>query len=147
MWAIRPFKIHRCLLGSPGRGLSVRSVHRGAGDLDVSVLVSVVALVTRPGLQCRPGAGRLPLPAMLRTLLPLRPALRNAARSFHPLAGQSLTEPREKWANSPSANLVPIVIEQTVFSRVSHSAYSHISTRAEESVRMIFSPASYEKES
>jgi len=34
-------------------------------------------------------------------------------RAFHPLAGQSLAEIQGKWSSSPTANLVPIVIEQT----------------------------------
>jgi hypothetical protein len=35
-------------------------------------------------------------------------------RLFHPLSGQSMQEIQEKWSTPPSANLVPIVIEQTV---------------------------------
>lgn len=113
-----------------------------------AVLVSVDALVTRPGVGASgPMPADSPLLAMLRSLLPLRSALRHSARPFHPLAGQSLTELQEKWPKPPSANLVPIVIEQTVFSRSSHPTNSHTSTRGGESVRMTFSPASYEKES
>lgn len=36
-------------------------------------------------------------------------------RAFHPLASRSLSEIEGKWSSSPSANLVPIVIEQTVY--------------------------------
>lgn len=45
----------------------------------------------------------------------------SSRRLFHPLAGQSLNSIHERWQTPPSANLVPIVIEQTVSSL--HSPY------------------------
>lgn len=44
----------------------------------------------------------------------LRRSLVSSKRSFHPLAGQSIQSIQDQWQTPPSANLVPIVIEQTV---------------------------------
>ncbi|EKM83391.1 hypothetical protein AGABI1DRAFT_110056 [Agaricus bisporus var. burnettii JB137-S8] len=63
---------------------------------------------------------------MLRSFRPLRSALKNTARSFHPLANQSLTEHQDRWAKPPSANLVPIVIEQTGRGERSYDIFSRL---------------------
>lgn len=61
--------------------------------------------------------------ALLRSAFPLvrrtTPAY-TARRAFHPLAGQSLKDIQDQWSTPPSANLVPIVIEQTVASLTIH---------------------------
>ncbi|KAF8350287.1 ATP-dependent Clp protease proteolytic subunit [Amanita rubescens] len=46
-------------------------------------------------------------------------------RSFHPLAG-SLREIQDKWQSPPSANLVPIVIEQTGRGERSYDIFSRL---------------------
>ncbi|KAJ3562877.1 hypothetical protein NP233_g9303 [Leucocoprinus birnbaumii] len=55
-----------------------------------------------------------------------RSVFRNTARSFHPLAGQSLGDLQAKWTDSPSANLVPIVIEQTGRGERSYDIFSRL---------------------
>lgn len=45
---------------------------------------------------------------------------------FHPLAGQSLREIRDNWQTPPSANLVPIVIEQTGRGERSYDIFSRL---------------------
>ncbi|KAG6849799.1 hypothetical protein H0H93_005049 [Arthromyces matolae] len=56
-----------------------------------------------------------------------RPSLlRFHRRHFHPLAGQSIKEIQEKWTVPPSANLVPIVIEQTGRGERSYDIFSRL---------------------
>ncbi|KAF8624754.1 hypothetical protein AX15_005652 [Amanita polypyramis BW_CC] len=63
---------------------------------------------------------RLPLPIT-------RSALSSTARRhFHPLAGQSLREIQDNWKAPPSANLVPIVIEQTGRGERSYDIFSRL---------------------
>ncbi|KAG6902966.1 hypothetical protein C0995_008539 [Termitomyces sp. Mi166 len=54
--------------------------------------------------------------SLLRSVFPPihRTTVTQISRRFHPLAGQSLKEIQDQWATPPSANLVPIVIEQTI---------------------------------
>ncbi|KAG5646893.1 hypothetical protein DXG03_001969 [Asterophora parasitica] len=59
------------------------------------------------------------------------PSIRNAAlhihrRRFHPLAGQSLKEIQDQWETPPSANLVPMVIEQTGRGERSYDIFSRL---------------------
>ncbi|KAF9014920.1 ATP-dependent Clp protease proteolytic subunit [Cyathus striatus] len=61
----------------------------------------------------------------------LRPRLckatpRSICRWFHPLAGQSLPEIHSQWTQPPSANLVPIVIEQTGRGERSYDIFSRL---------------------
>ncbi|KAK2462102.1 hypothetical protein APHAL10511_006565 [Amanita phalloides] len=61
---------------------------------------------------------------------PAFPLARNALsfasrRKFHPLAGHSLREMQDKW-QTPSANLVPIVIEQTGRGERSYDIFSRL---------------------
>ncbi|KAF5356302.1 hypothetical protein D9756_004274 [Leucocoprinus leucothites] len=55
-----------------------------------------------------------------------RSVLRTSVRSFHPFAGHSLAETQTKWTDSPSANLVPIVIEQTGRGERSYDIFSRL---------------------
>ncbi|KAF8887709.1 ATP-dependent Clp protease proteolytic subunit [Infundibulicybe gibba] len=47
-------------------------------------------------------------------------------RRFHPLAGHSLSEIQSQWTQPPSANLVPIVIEQTGRGERSYDIFSRL---------------------
>ncbi|KXN84801.1 Putative ATP-dependent Clp protease proteolytic subunit, mitochondrial [Leucoagaricus sp. SymC.cos] len=64
---------------------------------------------------------------MLRSLLPpvSRLLLGNFTRSYHPLTGR-LTGFQDKGTDSPSANLVPIVIEQTGRGERSYDIFSRL---------------------
>ncbi|KAG6831627.1 hypothetical protein H0H92_008704 [Tricholoma furcatifolium] len=66
--------------------------------------------------------------SLLRTVLPSvrTPAAHISRRCFHPLAGQSLKEIQDQWAVPPSANLVPIVIEQTGRGERSYDIFSRL---------------------
>ncbi|KAF9457463.1 ATP-dependent Clp protease proteolytic subunit [Collybia nuda] len=55
-----------------------------------------------------------------------RSAFHSSVRRFHPLAGQSLQEIQDKWSAPPSANLVPIVIEQTGRGERSYDIFSRL---------------------
>lgn len=112
------------------------------------------ALVTRAKVTLTSSTTLSALFVMLRSLFPSisRSAFRNPARSFHPLAGHPLIELQEKCAKPPSANLVPIVIEQTVQPSMQHLdplliMIPSLRYRDEENAPMTFSPASCEKES
>ncbi|KAF8807175.1 ATP-dependent Clp protease proteolytic subunit [Phlegmacium glaucopus] len=50
----------------------------------------------------------------------------SSRRLFHPLAGQSLNSIHERWETTPSANLVPIVIEQTGRGERSYDIFSRL---------------------
>ncbi|KAF8656386.1 hypothetical protein AX16_002572 [Volvariella volvacea WC 439] len=50
----------------------------------------------------------------------------SGARQFHPLSGQSLAEIQANWAAPPSANLVPMVIEQTGRGERSYDIFSRL---------------------
>ena len=65
------------------------------------------------------GHGTASVMAFTSALRCVSPSMRVATatvqkRRFHPLFGQSIQEIQAKWSVPPSANLVPIVIEQTV---------------------------------
>ncbi|KAF4623504.1 hypothetical protein D9613_001587 [Agrocybe pediades] len=47
-------------------------------------------------------------------------------RGFHPLAGQSIQAIADQWKSPPSANLVPIVIEQTGRGERSYDIFSRL---------------------
>lgn len=61
-----------------------------------------------------------PTLSAIRSALPL-----NGRRYFHPLAGQSLREIKDIW-KTPSASLVPIVIEQTGRGERSYDIFSRL---------------------
>jgi len=50
----------------------------------------------------------------------------SSRRLFHPLAGQSLNSIHDRWQTPPSANLVPIVIEQTGRGERSYDIFSRL---------------------
>ncbi|KAF5377171.1 hypothetical protein D9615_006431 [Tricholomella constricta] len=59
------------------------------------------------------------------------PSVRSAVvhlhrRRFHPLAGQSIKEIHDQWSTPPSANLVPMVIEQTGRGERSYDIFSRL---------------------
>ncbi|KAF8238463.1 ATP-dependent Clp protease proteolytic subunit [Tricholoma matsutake] len=54
------------------------------------------------------------------------PAVTVLKRRFHPLAGQSIQDIQQKWSVPPSANLVPIVIEQTGRGERSYDIFSRL---------------------
>ncbi|PPQ90467.1 hypothetical protein CVT25_014985 [Psilocybe cyanescens] len=56
----------------------------------------------------------------------LRRSLVSSKRSFHPLAGQSIRSIQDEWQTPPSANLVPIVIEQTGRGERSYDIFSRL---------------------
>ncbi|KAG6878331.1 hypothetical protein C0993_008509 [Termitomyces sp. T159_Od127] len=66
--------------------------------------------------------------ALLRSAFPSirRTTPHIARRAFHPLAGQSLKEIQDQWTTPPSANLVPIVIEQTGRGERSYDIFSRL---------------------
>ncbi|KAF8060929.1 Clp protease-domain-containing protein [Lyophyllum atratum] len=66
--------------------------------------------------------------SLLRSVAPSirTSAVRLQKRRFHPLAGQSLQEIQDQWATPPSANLVPIVIEQTGRGERSYDIFSRL---------------------
>ncbi|RDB29325.1 ATP-dependent Clp protease proteolytic subunit 1 [Hypsizygus marmoreus] len=66
--------------------------------------------------------------SFLRSALPsIRPSVTHLhRRRFHPLAGQSIKEIQDQWATPPSANLVPIVIEQTGRGERSYDIFSRL---------------------
>ncbi|KIM48455.1 hypothetical protein M413DRAFT_440198 [Hebeloma cylindrosporum] len=49
-----------------------------------------------------------------------------STRLFHPLAGQSIRSIQDQWHSPPSANLVPIVIEQTGRGERSYDIFSRL---------------------
>ncbi|KAF8895036.1 ATP-dependent Clp protease proteolytic subunit [Gymnopilus junonius] len=55
-----------------------------------------------------------------------RQSLLSSKRLFHPLAGQSLKSIVDQWEAPPSANLVPIVIEQTGRGERSYDIFSRL---------------------
>ncbi|KAH9487168.1 ATP-dependent Clp protease proteolytic subunit, mitochondrial [Psilocybe cubensis] len=56
----------------------------------------------------------------------LRRSIPSPKRSFHPLAGQSIQFFQDQWQTPPSANLVPIVIEQTGRGERSYDIFSRL---------------------
>ncbi|KNZ78212.1 Putative ATP-dependent Clp protease proteolytic subunit, mitochondrial [Termitomyces sp. J132] len=64
---------------------------------------------------------RSAFPSLRRTVV-----THSSRRCFHPLAGQSLKEIQDQWVTPPSANLVPIVIEQTVAGERSYDIFSRL---------------------
>jgi len=55
-----------------------------------------------------------------------RRSLLTSKRLFHPLAGQSINHIAHQWQTPPSANLVPIVIEQTGRGERSYDIFSRL---------------------
>jgi hypothetical protein len=86
-----------------------RQVTRVVALIIVTELLVIVIAITTSDQPFRQMA------SILRSAARSFPATqRLCRRSFHPLAGQSISELTSQWQTPPSANLVPMVIEQTV---------------------------------